>query len=172
MNIWKKLKRKKCPKCSNKKIGILLDYENIASEGIKKGATISYQGLHNLFKSCTKYGQPIFQLAFLPDHFIRNTSGGNVLLDLFNTGFTPFVCKTTSGKEKDRVDYIMTEWGKRLIDYSSIEKIIIISHDKDFIPLYNYAIGRQVKPILMSGKKISQVFKNIVELHAPLPSLK
>jgi len=165
--MWKRQKSRPRPK-----IGVLLDYENIASEAISKGSTISFKGLSNLFKECAKLGNLILPMAFLPDHFIKNSTGGDVLQDLHTAGFYPIPCKSTNSKNKDKVDSIMVEVGKSLIDETQISRIVIVSHDGDFIPLFNYATSHGVKPLLMSGKKISFIFKKIAEGNrVTLPSL-
>jgi hypothetical protein len=124
---------------------ILIDYRNL-----EKGLRDQGHRSHNfdwLFGPILKKGIITFGYVFVPQ--MPNTRAS--IVQLANThSFTIVQCpREFAGhisKEKDTVDAVMSELGRKMVDHSDCTDIAICSGDADFVPLANYARwkGKQV----------------------------
>jgi len=147
-----------------KKIAILVDYENISQFAAEQGKIID---LDAISRHCLEtLGMIEFAFLFVPIHLVSYQLPNH----LPDQGFYPVACKSRNGKEKDRVDTIMTEVGMKLVEHSDIDILVIVSHDGDFVRLANFAKFHKKKTVVLADdEKISYLLKQVVDIIYPLP---
>jgi uncharacterized LabA/DUF88 family protein len=153
------------------KVIVLIDYEGISKGVALKGKILDCKGLNTILRECAKFGEVLHRFCFLPDHYIRRNEDGKILREIMAAGFRPMVGFSTNEavKEKDRIDSLMTNVGKELIENTEIGKIVIVALDSDFVELATSAISKGVEPVRPPLEQVSFFLKEII--HTQLPSL-
>jgi hypothetical protein len=146
---------------------LLVDWENVARAAAIEGKILD---IEKLCEECLEVGFLEFKFIFAPDHLVSYRMPTR---SIYNRGFYIITCPSKYGenelKEKDRVDTIMSEIGKKFIERSDITHIVIVTHDGDFTRLSNIAKDHRKKIIAIAGENISFLLKQVVDVVYPLP---
>lgn len=154
-----KLKRKR-------KVAIFVDYENVAKSVVDQGKNID---LDAVTRQCAEIGCIEFAYLFAPMHLVSYSLPAHVC----DKGFYVVACPGRNGKdgkEKDRVDTIMTEMGFKLINSTNLTDIVIVSADGDFVRLANHARFHLKRVTVFAGDNLSYLLKRAVDVVLPVPT--
>jgi hypothetical protein len=155
---------------------VLVDYENIIkSDEMAFGKKVL--DFDKLREECLSTGIIILSLVFVPEHMLNDKFDSP--RDKFYYGLTDYLyekdfriiaCPSKALKQKDRVDFIMTEMGKDFINLiPTLSHIAIVAMDGDYMELANRAKNQKKEIILFCGEKVSAVLKKIAGTVKNLP---
>ncbi len=158
---------------------VLIDYENIIisirSEEIAERKVFDFDKLR---EECLLIGAIDFSFVFIPEHML-NVDKVSTSRDRFYYGLSDYfndknlkiiACPSKAIKEKDRVDYIMTEFGKDFINLiPTLTHIVIVAMDGDYNNLANKAKDQKKEVVLFCGEKVSAVLKKTAGMVKDLP---
>jgi uncharacterized LabA/DUF88 family protein len=167
MGLWKLFGKSEPGKGKKEnRLAIFIDYENIAREAALSGKILDFD---KLLEECLEVGSIDFAFVFVPAHLVSYRLPEYI----YNKGFYIVSCPSAYNgkglKEKDRVDTIMTEIGRKLIERSDLTHIVIVSHDGDFVRLANDAKLHRKRVVAIAGESISFLLKKVVDIIYPLP---
>jgi len=156
---WRKKEKEK-----EKNVAVVVDYLGIvlADEVVLNRKIIDFDLLRD---ECIKYGKLIFPFLFIPQ-------GYSLPAHIHDKGFYPIECPPKNGnegKEKDRVDTIMTEVGTKFLEHADIDVLMIVARDGDFVRLGNTAKFFKKKLVIMAVEKTSYLLKNLADTFALVP---
>jgi len=164
MGPWKLFGKSESEK--KNRLAILIDYENVSREAALDGKVLDFD---KLLEECLEVGSIDFAFVFVPAHLVSYRLPEYI----YNKGFYIVSCPSAYNgkglKEKDKVDTIMTEIGRKLIERSDLTHIVIVSHDGDFVRLANDAKLHRKRVVAIAGESISFLLKKVVDIIYPLP---
>jgi hypothetical protein len=161
MLALKFLKRKEKPQ---ERILVLVDYENVAREASVEGKIVDFKELAGL---CRSLGSVIASFIFMPDGLIHESWTRAAYDHGFFVVSSPSRYKSDGMKMKDTADTNMIALGRRF--FESIDQLVIVSNDSDFLTLVNEARDRKKKVVLISGEKVSPILRKVVDINYPIP---
>lgn len=146
---------------AQRKVVILLDYENISIEVTSQSKLLDLRGTIDF---CVKnIGPVIASFAFVP----VSAHIKDVVKWCYEAGFFPVLCPKIQNekvvKDKDKTDSIMIDFAERMLDENhEVTDVAILTHDGDFVPLVNFLRSRGKHVLLGTLGKISQDLRSIV----------
>ncbi len=134
---------------------VLVDYENIIkSEEITERKILDFDQLR---EECLSIGAIDFSFVFIPEHILNDKVSTS--RDRFYYGLSDYLhdkdfkiiaCPAKTIKQKDRVDFIMTEIGKDFINLiPTLSHVVIVAMDGDYTELANRAKNQKKEIILL-----------------------
>ena len=151
-----------------KRTVILVDWENLHHNlfpGRKEGLTYQFvsQGFLELTRQISQeIGEIALILAFAPTHLVflwEKTFWEQRRIPMISC---PKVLDK-KGEEKDTTDEILMDTGMKLINNMKLSHLCVASGDKDFIPLYEAAILKGLKIVIIPAST-SSLAPELIEL--------
>ena len=125
---------------------LLADWCNIMMEfagNDKSGKVPVFPVPYEIFKNISRsYGLVVMSVAFVPPHI-----SPLIQTEIFRHGFDVMSCPPVKDWGPDSVDMKLDEWGRLLLNLPGIRTLVIISNDKDFNPLKNFARDQGKNPV-------------------------
>jgi len=150
----------------DERVVCLVDYENIADEAVLSGKIINF---HELVALARSYGRLAGTYVFVPDHRLKD----EVVWRARKQGC---VIISTGSQFQDRAkqyltaDTIMIDFGISMaVAMQKLDKIVVVSHDGDFVTLINHAKNEGVEVIVVAGEKIAGVLREVADVIRDLP---
>lgn len=112
----------------------------------------------------TKYGKVVLPFIFIPDNY-------TLPFEIHDQTFYPILCprKGHDGKEKDDVDTIMAELLSRLLPYSTINTVIFIAGDGDYVRSLNTVNLNGLRTYVIGVEKTSKLLKRDADEFSLIP---
>ena len=145
----------------NRRFVVLIDYKNL--EDSIKNPGDRFRNFSWLLDPILEQGILIFGFVFIPEHYSARPAINQLSS---RHRFSPILCPRQFdgiiSKDADTVDARMNALGKDLIEHSDCTDLVIISGDRDFQELANFAIWRKKKiHVFSTPEALSNAFRQI-----------
>jgi hypothetical protein len=131
---------------------LVVDLENLTNTLKTARATLSMRAIRD---SALEHGNVAFAYAFTNQQSLSRT----VRQELLGAGFLIVLCpghQSLEG-EKDSVDATLADTVRRHLTHSNIEKLVLVSDDRDFLPILNDARDRKVDCVVFTVRPASSL---------------
>ena len=121
-------------------VAVLVDLDNTESRALETGFQISYARLKEKLR---EFGNLIFADVFVSPTAVKNSG---LVAQLWDAGFTVIACPMET-KDRDAVDAKMNWRGREYVAGGGIDTIVVVSVDRDFKDLGEFAADRHKRVI-------------------------
>lgn len=133
---------------------VLVDFDNALNVALESDISLSFRRIKEFVRS--RYGRIVSAEAFLSPY---STKPGNVAL-LSAAGYVVAACPREF-KDKDAVDTLI-QWRARMyLTDLSVEIVVIVSVDRDFADLVQFAADRRKKVVLVDIRNNPKTFEGM-----------
>jgi len=138
---------------------LLIDWENLFHNLVQTQEEVSVRSVSQNFSNLIRYisrqiGEVIAVIVFSPPYLL--SQWGEVFWKEHQ--FLPVSCPKVTDKkrkEKDTVDDILMDFGRKCLAEVSFSHLCVATGDKDFSPLYEEAIRKGLQTITIAASKNS-----------------